>query len=77
MSGRIGKVARLQERIPAGAELYRFILCTRRSWGTAMRVGGATSQLDTPSLTSLSVAGFGRLQLGVPHWATSVITASC
>ena len=40
-----------------------------------MRVGGATSQLDLPSLTPLSVAGCGRLQLGVPHWATSVITA--
>ena len=37
-----------------------------------MRVGGATSQLDLPSLTPLSVAGCGRLQLGVPHWATSV-----
>ena len=37
-----------------------------------MRVGGATSQLDLPSLTTLSVAGCGRLQLGAPHWATSV-----
>ena len=41
-----------------------------------MRAGGATSQLDLPSLTPLSVAGCGRLQLGVPHYATSVITAS-
>ena len=41
-----------------------------------MRVGGVTSQFDLPSLTPLSVAGRGRLQLGVPHWATSVITAS-
>ena len=38
----------------------------------SMRVGGATSQLDLPSLTPLSVAGCGRLQLEVPHWATSV-----
>ena len=37
-----------------------------------MRVGGTTSQFDLPSLTPLSVAGYGRLQLGVPHWATSV-----
>ena len=36
----------------------------------------ATSQLDLPSLTLLSVASCGRLQRGVPHWATSVITAS-
>ena len=31
-----------------------------------MRVGGAISQLDLPSLTLLSVAGCGRLLLGVP-----------
>ena len=37
-----------------------------------MRVGGATSQLDLPSLTPLSAAGCGWLQLGVPHWAASV-----
>ena len=37
-----------------------------------MRVGGATNQLDLPALTPLSVAGFGLLQLGDPHWATSV-----
>ena len=37
-----------------------------------MRVGGATSQLDLPSLTALSVTGCGQLQLGVPHWATSL-----
>ena len=45
-------------------------------WGAqgvlTMRVGGATSQLDLASLTPLSVAGCGRLQEGVPHWATSV-----
>ena len=41
-----------------------------------MRMGGATSQLDLPSLVPMSVAGCGRLELGVPHWATSVITAS-
>ena len=37
-----------------------------------MRVGGVTSQLDLPSLTPLSVASCGRLQLGVPDWAKSV-----
>ena len=61
------KVARLQDRIPAVAVLYRLILCTRRSGSTAHEGGGATSQLDLSSLTPLSVAGFGRLQLGVPH----------
>ena len=50
------------------AELHRFILCTRRSEGTV----GETTQLDLPSLTPLSVAGSGRLQLGVPNWDTSV-----
>ena len=66
------KVARLQDRIPAVAELHRFILCTRRSEVTAHEGGGATSQLDLPSLTAWSVASCGQLQLGVPHWATSV-----
>ena len=37
-----------------------------------MRVGGAPSQFDLPPLTPLYIAGWGRLQLGVPHWATSV-----
>ena len=52
----------------------RISLCnTWSSGGTALcRVGGATSQLDLPSLTPFSVAGCGRLQLGAPHWATSV-----
>ena len=34
--------------------------------------GVTASQLDLPSLTPLSVAGCGRLQLGAAHWATSV-----
>ena len=34
--------------------------------------GVTASQLDLPSLTLLSVACYGRLQLGAPHWATSV-----
>ena len=51
---------------------YFFIICTRRSGSTAYEGGGASSQLDLPSLTPLSVACCGRLQLGVPHWATSV-----
>ena len=40
--------------------------------GTAHEGGGTTSQLDQPSLTPLSVAGCGRRQLGVSHWASSV-----
>ena len=71
------KVTRLQDRIPAVAELHRFTLCTRSSGGTAHEGWGSLmGSLDLPSLTPLSVAGCGRLQLGIPHWATSVITAS-
>ena len=36
------------------------------------RVGVTASQFDLPSLTPLSVAGCGRLQLGASHWVTSV-----
>ena len=51
-------VARLQDLIPAVAEMHRFILCTRRSGGTAHEGGGgATSHLDLPSLTPLRVGG--------------------
>ena len=60
------KVAR---SIPAEASLSYTMQALR---GTAHWGGGATSQLDVPSLTPLSVAGSGRLQLGVPHWDTSV-----
>ena len=46
----------------------RIELCnTWSSGGTPLcRVGGATTQLDLPSLTPLSVASCGRLQLGAP-----------
>ena len=78
LSGRIGNVVasnaegcKTESRLYK-FELYRFILCTRRSGGTAHVGVGTTSELDLPSLTPLSVAGCGRLQLGVPHWATSV-----
>ena len=42
--------------------------------GTALCVGWVVtvSLLDLPSVTPLSVAGCDRLQLGAPHWATSV-----
>ena len=70
------KVATLHVRIPAVAELHRFIHARGAQGVLPIRVGGATRQLDLPSLTPLSVAGCGRLQLGVPRWATSVITAS-
>ena len=52
----------------------RIAVCNMWSSGsTALcRVGGATRQLDLPSLTPLSIAGCGWLQRGAPHWATSV-----
>ena len=39
---------------------------------TLLRVGVTASQLDLQSLTPLSVTGYGRLQLGAVHFATSV-----
>ena len=45
--------------------------------GLPMSVEGATSQLDLPSLTPLSDAGCGRLQLGVPIGLLQQINASC
>ena len=63
--------------IPGRACTYLYNMCTRRSGGTAHEGGGATSQLDIPSPTPLFVAGCGRLQLEVVHWATSVMNAQC
>ena len=51
------------------ADLY----CARGAQeALSMRVMVTASQLDLPSLTPLFVAGCGRLQLRVAHWATSV-----
>ena len=77
LSGRIGKVV-ASHADGCKIESLLWLSCTylyyaRGAQGVLpMRVGGATSQLDLPSLTPLSIAGCGRLQLGVPHWATSV-----
>ena len=40
--------------------------------GFVERIGECASQLDLPSLTPLSVAGSGRLRLGVVNCSTSV-----
>ena len=40
--------------------------------GTACRMGVTGQSIELAFLTSLSVAGCGRLQLGAPHWTTSV-----
>ena len=39
------KVARLQDRIQAVAELHPFILCTRRAGGTAHEGGGCDQEI--------------------------------
>ena len=61
LSGRIGKVVASHDAVARSIPLK----CTdlyyaRGAQGVLpMRVGGATSQLDLPSLTPLSVAGCG------------------
>ena len=76
LSGRIGKVvashAEVARSIPGWAETAPIYALHEVLRGTAHEGGVATSQLDLPSLTLLSAAGWGRLQLRVPHWATSV-----
>ena len=81
LSGRIGQVvASHAEGCKIESRLW--LSCTdlyyaRDAQGLLlMRVRDAPSQLELPSLTPLSVAGCGRLKLGVPNSATSVITAS-
>ena len=77
LSGRVGKVVashadwRLQARFTAeAAPIYS--VYEGAQGVLPMMARGVTSQLDLQSLTPLSVAGCGRLQLGVAHQATSV-----
>ena len=60
---------KLQGRFPVVLALHRLYYARGAKWVLPMRVRGATSQLDLLSLTPLSVAGCGRLLLGVLHWA--------
>ena len=62
----------LQDRFPVELRVHRFRNALGAHGVLPKRVGDATSQLDLRFLTPLSVAGCGRLQLGVPHYATSV-----
>ena len=59
-------VARLQDRIPAVAELHRFIQCMRHAGGTAHEGGGCDQSIGS-TVSEAIVHGCGQLQLGVPH----------
>ena len=60
---------------PGLTERDLYVLRSRGAQGVLPCEGrGITaSQLDLPSLTPLSVAGCGGLQLVAVHWATSVV----
>ena len=67
------KVARLKDRIQAVAELHRFILCTRRSGGTAHEGGGCDQSIgSTVSDAIIPSWLWSTATIGVPRWATSV-----
>ena len=75
--GRVFELRLLQEAPVAAGSLAicrpRLHCARRRAHGAlTIREGVPTSQLNLPSLTPLFIAGCGRLQPGVPHWATSV-----
>ena len=78
LSGSTGKVVASHVKIsgssPGLTERYLYVLCTSGAQGVLPCEGrGVTaSQLYLPSLTPLSVAGCGRLQLEAAHWATWV-----
>ena len=78
LSGRIGKVVASHAAVARSIPLrFTDLYYARGAQGALpMRVEGATNKLDLLSLTPLSVAGCGWLQLGVPKWAASVITES-
>ena len=79
-SGCIGKVVASHVegcRVDPRLRLNRITLCKNSQGVLPMRVGGATSELDLRSLTPLSVASCGRLQLGIHHWATPTSVDYC
>ena len=70
-----------RSRVRASLAGARLVICSqythsaiRGAQGVLPCVGWkeTTSQLDLQSLTPLSVAGCGRLELRSPYWATSV-----
>ena len=63
------KVARMQDRIPAVAELHRFILCTRRSGGTAHESGGCDQSIASTVSDDIVRSWLWSTELGVLHWA--------
>ena len=66
------KAASLQDRIPAVAELHRFILCARCSGGTAHEGGGCDQSIgSTVSDAIVRSWLWSPLGLGASHWATS------
>ena len=65
-------------KVPESNPLITLLICIARFRvqvvlrGCSPVCGVTASQLYLPSLTPLSIAGCGRLQLGAAHWATSV-----
>ena len=78
LTGSTGKVVASHAEIPSSSpgltERDLYTLCASGAHGVLPCKGwGVTvSQLDLPSLTPLSGAGCGRLQLEASHWATWV-----
>ena len=80
LSGRMGKMVashadgcKVDSRPAAG--VYWFILCTRRSGGTAHEGGGCDQSIGSTVSDALALAGCGRVQLGVPIGLLQLITA--
>ena len=77
-SGSTGKVvashAEISGSSPGPTERGLYVLCAIGAQGALPCEGRwvTASQLDLPSLTLLSVAGCGRLQLEAAHWATCI-----
>ena len=78
LSGSTGKVVASHAKISGSRpdwqrENYMYCALVALRGYCLVKGGGVTaSQLDLPSLTPLSVAGCGRLQLEAAHWATWV-----
>ena len=68
---------KLQGRFPLDLRLHRFILCTRCSGGTAHEGEGCDQSIKPTVSDEIFHLAYAVvvdcMELGVPHWATSVV----
>ena len=66
------RMLKLQGRFPVELRMHRFILCKRRSGGTAHEGGGFDQSIGYTVSDAIVRSWLGSTATRVLHWATSV-----